>query len=126
MPSYNSPHHAQHQAAYLERKKAGLKRVPAPWHWLSLSDLQRLAAEAYRVATYDCRDVSDPCCTPELFAADLQQTFEVLIADAAAAAGFKVAPAGAPGYAAQTRAYVPASWSPQYPVYAPAEQGPGA
>jgi hypothetical protein len=126
MPSYNSPHHAQHQAAYRERRKAGLKPVAAPWHWLSLSDVQRLAAEAYRVATFDCREVSDPCCTPENFAADLQQVFEVFIADAAAAAGYQVAPAGAAGYAAQTRAYVPASWSPRYPVYATPEKEPAA
>ena len=85
---------------------------------------QALCALATAVATGLARELRGSL--EELFAADLQQTFEVLIADAAAAAGFKVAPAGAPGYAAQTRAYVPASWSPQYPVYAPAEQGPGA
>ena len=117
MTSKNSPRHAVHQAAYRMRIKAGMRPVQSPWHWLSLPDVQRLAAEAYRLAAFACRDVSEPACTPELFASELQQTFEVLMADAAHAAGMVVAPAGAAAYAAHMRADLPPGWSPQYPVY---------
>lgn len=126
MASINSSSHAVRQAAYRERIKAGIRPVQSPWHWLSAPDVQRLAAEAYRIAAFCCREVSEPACTPDLFVSELQLTFEVLVADAARAAGVDAAPADAATYAAQLRADLPSGWSPQYPVYGVAKASGGA
>lgn len=58
-----------------------------------------------------------PNCSPENFAYLLQQAFEVLVADAALAAGVPAAPAGAPAFASCMREAVPVDWKPQYPVF---------
>lgn len=86
--AFNSKHHSAHQSAYRSRRKAGMVSVPLPWRWLTLQDVQRLAVEAYRSASHDLsRDLQDPHSSPENFAYLLQQAFEVLVADAALAAG---------------------------------------
>jgi hypothetical protein len=93
--------------------------VPAlqPWHWLTKADVQRLAVEAYQVATHDNRDLTDAASTPENFARDLQEVFETLLADAALAAGVPAAPFGAQSFASAMRADVPSDWKPQYPIF---------
>lgn len=123
MSTRNASKHSRHQAAYLERRKAGLQRVPSPWHWLTLADVQRLAVESFRIASYQCRDVQDAASTPEMFTEALQQAFEVLVADAATASGFHVASSLSQDYAQAMRADLPAGWSPQYPVYVAPQQG---
>lgn len=121
MSAFNSKHHAAHQLAYRSRRKDGQVAALLPWRWLTQEDVQRLAVEAYRSASYDLsRDLPDPNCSPENFAYLLQQAFEVLVADAALAAGVPAAPAGAPAFASGMRKAVPADWKPQYPVFVPA------
>jgi hypothetical protein len=80
-----------------------------PWSFLSMEHVQLLAAEAYRAAAYECSDPADSV-TPSFFLEQLQQSFEVLVADAASVCGVLAAPAGAPGYAAAMRANVPVGW----------------
>lgn len=124
--AFNSKHHVAHQKAYLSRRKAGMVAALLPWRWLTLLDVQRLAVEAYRSASYDLsRDLPDPNCSPENFAFLLQQAFEVLVADAALAAGVPAAPAGAPHFARCMREAVPADWKSQYPVFVSAPGNDG-
>ena len=116
--AFNSKHHSAHQQAYRSRRKVGMVVALLPWRWLTLQDVQRLAVEAYRSASYDLsRDLPDPNCSPENFAYLLQQAFEVLVADAALAAGVPAGPAGAPAFAISIREAVPADWKPQYPIF---------
>lgn len=116
--AFNSKRHAAHQRAYRLRRKDGRVAALLPWRWLTLQDVQRLAVEAYRSASYGLsRDLPDPNCSPESFAYELQQAFEVLVADAALAAGVLAGPAGAPAFARRMRQDVPADWKPQYPVF---------
>lgn len=108
------------QATYRDRRQAGLVPAALPWRWLTQADVQRLAAEAYRIATHDFSDVQDPQCTPEAFARGLQGVFETLVADAASAAGVPDMPGNASHYARCMRADLPVDWKPQYPVFIPA------
>lgn len=109
------------QANYRHRRQAGLVPAALPWRWLTQADVQRLAAEAYRIATHDCSDLQDPQCTPEAFARALQEVFETLVADAASAAGVPATPPNASQYARHMRADLPADWRPQYPKFIPAQ-----
>ena len=83
--------------------------------------MQRLAAEAYRIATHDCSDVQDPNCTPQAFALGLQEVLDTLVADAASAAGVPDMPEDASHYARCMRADLPLDWKPQYPVFISAQ-----
>lgn len=117
----NSVSHRARQATYRERRKAGLVPAVSPWNWLSQADVQRLAGEAYRLATYDYRGLDDSASNAENFTRGLQEIIEVLIADAAAAAGVPAAPFGASDFAKSMRVELPADWRPQYPVFISAQ-----
>lgn len=79
-----------------------------PCSFLSVEQVQLLAAEAYRCVAYEC---SDPVEVDQsFFLEQLQQSFEILVSDAASVHGVFVAPAGSPGYAAAMRANVPLGW----------------
>lgn len=64
--AFNSKRHAAHQQAYRLRRKDGRVAALLPWRWLTLQDVQRLAVEAYRSASYGLsRDLPDPNCSPK-------------------------------------------------------------
>lgn len=117
----NSVSHRAHQATYRDRRQAGLVPAALPWPWLTQVDVQRLAAEAYRIATHDCSDVQDSNCRPQAFARCLQEVFDTLVADAASAAGVPDMPGDASHYACCMRADLPADWKPRYPVFISAQ-----
>lgn len=122
----NSVSHRARQATYRDRRKAGLVPVALPWHWLTQADVQRLAVEAYRIASHamieGLKDVSYPTThAAEDFGLDLQQVFETLVADAANAAGIGLSPSNAPLFAKSMREDLPADWKPQYPIFVPAQ-----
>lgn len=109
---------ASHQNAYRERLKSGLQPISKPWDWLTISDVQKLAVEAYRATTFALSDPDDQTINPRgYFAEQLIQALETLVADAAQIEGISCAPANAMHYAACLRADLPAQWRPQYPVY---------
>lgn len=111
----------QHKAAFRQRRKAGLVPLVKPWDWLSAVEVQRLAVLAYRAATHDLADPDDwPHHVQACFVQELASAFEVLVAGKAQQLGIVCAPAGAQHYAACLREGLPASWRPQYPLYAPA------
>lgn len=119
MTTSNPQLHREHQARLRERRRAGAQRVQAPWHWLTIADVRRFAAEAYRVAAYDTRHIEDgEPCTPEHFASQLQEAFSTFVAALAQQKGVPCAPANAEHYAACMRRDVPESWQPQYPLFA--------
>lgn len=122
----NSVSHRARQATYRDRRKAGLVPVVLPWHWLTLADVQRLAVEAYRIASHDMleglKDVSYPTThDAEDFGRGLQEVFETLVADAANAAGIGASPSNSPFSAKCMREDLPADWKPQYPIFVPAQ-----
>lgn len=111
---------APRQAIYRRRRQNGLQALPKPWDWLSLAEVQKLAVEAYRSATFALSDPDDQTSSPRAyFVSELVQAFEVLIAGKAQALGVPCAPAHAEHYAECLRARVPDSWRPQYPLYRP-------
>jgi len=112
---------SKHKAAFRQRRKSGMVALSKPWNWISASEVQKLAVLAYRAATHDLADPQDwPEHVREAFVQELASAFEVLIAGRAQQLGIACAPSGAQHYAACLREGLPASWRPQYPLYAPA------
>lgn len=118
MARINAKPSAPRQAVYRQRRQAGLQPMVKPWDWLSLAEVQKLAVEAYRSATFALSDPEDQTSSPhEYFVGELARAFEVLVAGKAQGLGLTCAPANAKHYAQCLREDVPANWRPQYPVY---------
>jgi hypothetical protein len=118
MANTNRAQHAGHQAAYRQRLAAGAQAISKPWEWLTRSQVQELALQAYRSATYALADPEDwPDDARACFIAELTQAFEVLASSAAQNAGIAGGLAGAQHYAQCMLEDTPADWNPQYPIY---------
>ena len=114
----NSKFHGEHQLAYLQRAKKGLKPVAKPWDWLTLAHVRKLATEAYRSASFTFSDPLDQVENPrEYFVDQLVQAFDCLVQGAAADAGI-AGPSERLHFAACLREDLPDEWRPQYPWYA--------
>ena len=120
---------AVRQAAYVQRRKNGLQPVAKPWEWLTLSEVQKLALDAYKVASYallqDAQESDFTVqCLREQFAQDLAETFKNAL-DAYAVTEGMCWPVDTdtplhenyPLVWANLCGDVPEDWRPQYPVY---------
>lgn len=119
----------EHMSAFRQRRKNGLQPVIKPWGWLSLAEVQNLAIEAYRVASFELlADLQESRLTVqekrETFVENLVDMFRDLVrADAVTRAGCWPVNARTADYrnypkiAAALCASVPADWRPQYPVF---------
>lgn len=139
MPTKNLEQHAQHQAAYRERLKTGHKPIANPWSWITLADVQKIALDAYKVASYEVNELGwSHDRAREYFADELTARFGTFVAVKAVEAGMPctVVPGIGPNDKAVIRGAARAlnkvaGWRPQYPVYkqvAPAKRSsaPGA
>lgn len=113
------------QAKYERRKQQGVKLAPNPWSWLTLADVQKLAVDAYKVASHQVHGLGWPHDKArEYFADELMVRFSMFLAVKAVEAGMPltVVPGVGPNEqsvirdAARLRKKV-ANWRPQYPVY---------
>lgn len=125
---------AMHKRRMRQRSKVGLVRLQSPWEWLGVQDAMKLAAAAYRVASYDARHVQHPQDQStahlsmqdmrELFCESLAQAFAALLSGAAVERR-----ACWPDLvdrvtlAHRMVASVPDDWRPQYPQFGAAEPG---
>lgn len=125
MTNKNLEQHARHTATYRQRRKDGFEPTPKPWDWLTLADVQKLAVEAYKAASYEVhhQDI-EQFKTRESFANELVHVFSYFMADAAAKAGMPVTVIDHIGPNQQSvldhvsdMRGLHASWRPQYPVY---------
>jgi hypothetical protein len=124
MATRNRPLANQHQANYRQRRKLALQPIAKPWDWLSLAEVQKLAVQGYRSASFatlpesptDALSVADFQRSRDDFAYGLTQAFECLVDAAADVSGIKRGPM-AKHYAACLREDVPAAWRPQYSFY---------
>ena len=125
MTNKNLEQHSKHQASYHKRRKEGFKPMPKAWDWLSLSDVQKLAVEAYKAASYSVHHEADEHWkTRESFANELVHVFGYFMADAAAKAGMSVTVIDHIGpneqavidHVSDMRS-LHSAWRPQYPVY---------
>lgn len=105
---------------HLQRRRKGLQRVESPWSWVTIADVKKLAAEAYRMASYDSREIHlEPDLQgPELFCDSLVETFEALVRGHAQQAGLVMGTWSYVDQVAKLRSSVPADWEPQYPLFA--------
>lgn len=102
-----------------QRRQEGRQRVESPWSWLSIADVKKLAGEAYRIASYDSREIHlEPDLQgPELFCDSLVETFEVLVRGHAQQAGLVMGSWSYVDQVVKLRAAVPVDWQPQYPLF---------
>lgn len=115
--------HVVHQQRYHERKQAGLKPVKAAWHWLTQAQLHQLSLEAYKAASWACRDQG---VHPAGFVDELGRQLHMRLAAAALDAGIEGCPTEYLHLRAQLEATLPdlpRDWRPQYPIFAAPQLG---
>ncbi len=122
MINKNLEQHSRHTATYRQRRKDGFTPTSKPWDWLTLADVQKLAVEAYLVASWFAKpDMEDSALTPQeqrdFFAQGLSAMFNDAVMARASSQG-KCFPANDYSKVWETfLAEVPTDWRPQYPVY---------
>lgn len=97
-----------------KRRQDGLQQLPQPWDWLSAAQARDLVTKAFRAASWSCRE---PEASPENFAEELIETFELLVAAAAERAGHGIRNDSYPAMADRRLAQVPEGWRHQYPRF---------
>lgn len=123
---------APRQAAYRRRRQNGLQALSKPWDWINADAVKALALKAYHVATHGLvKDVQAGHFSDtelrQVFAANLADLMRDLVMAKAVSKGgcWPVGPEtppyqNYPQIAVDMCADLPASWRPQYPLYAPA------